>query len=259
MIALLLRLYPARWRERYGDEFAAVLESRPLGPFDVADVLLGALDAHLHVRGLGAASERRKGFTMSLRIGGYAAIVGAVLWIVGLAVASADEGDSARPWVVFLAGTVALLIALVGLSAFQARRYPRLVWAAFAVPAIGAVLSAFGLVATALELPGALLATLTPWEVWFLGFILLVAGSGLFGIACLRTGSVSRLGSAMLLVAGLAVLPMLLGVSGLVTWEPVVGVLFAVFLLAFVGGWIVLGIGAVRSDRRSFAPAGGLT
>ena len=73
MIALLLRLYPARWRARYGDEFAAVLEERPLGPFDVADILLGALDAHLHLRGLGAASEHGKGFAMSLRIGGYAA------------------------------------------------------------------------------------------------------------------------------------------------------------------------------------------
>ena len=65
MIALVLRLYPARWRARYGDEFAAVLEERPLGPFDVADVLLGALDAHLHLRGLGAASQHAKGFAMS--------------------------------------------------------------------------------------------------------------------------------------------------------------------------------------------------
>lgn len=76
MIALLLRLYPARWRVRYGDEFAAVLQERPLAPFDVADVLLGALDAHLHLRGLRAASDHRKGFAMSLRIGGYAAILG---------------------------------------------------------------------------------------------------------------------------------------------------------------------------------------
>jgi len=43
--SLLVRLYPARWRARYGDEFELVLGDRPLGPFDVADVLLGALDA----------------------------------------------------------------------------------------------------------------------------------------------------------------------------------------------------------------------
>ena len=53
MIGLLLRCYPSRWRARYGEEFAAILAERPLGPFDVADVLLGALDAQLHLRGLG--------------------------------------------------------------------------------------------------------------------------------------------------------------------------------------------------------------
>jgi hypothetical protein len=36
MIALLLRLYPARWRARYREESASVLEERLLGPFDVA-------------------------------------------------------------------------------------------------------------------------------------------------------------------------------------------------------------------------------
>ncbi len=67
---LLLRAYPARWRARYGDEFEALLAERPLGPFDIADILLGALDAQLKLRGLGAASEHRRGFSMSLRIGG---------------------------------------------------------------------------------------------------------------------------------------------------------------------------------------------
>ena len=260
MIALLLRCYPARWRARYGDEFAAVLEARPLAPFDVADVLLGALDAHLHLRGLGAASQHAKGFAMSLRIGGYAAITGGILWLVGLAATSADESDAlVWPWAVFIAGTIALLVALAGLSAFQARRYPRLIWAAFAVPAIGAVLSVLGLVATWLEVPGTLLVSLTPWEVWFLGLVLLVAGSGLYGIAGLRAGGVSRLGFGLLLVAGLAVVPLLLGTSGLVAWEPVVSVTFIVFLFAFVGGWIVLGIGAVRSDGQVLTPLGGMS
>ena len=194
---------------------------------------------------------------MSLRIGGYAAIGGGILWLVGFVVASADQSDAAWPWLVFLAGTVTLLIALAGLSAFQSRRYPRLVWAAFTVPAIGAVLSTLGIAATGLRLPGTLLASLTPWEVWFLGLILFVAGSGLFGLACLRTGTVSRLGAAMLLVAGLAVIPALIGAFGLVSWEPVIGVVFFVLLAAFVGGWIVLGIGALRVDRRTFTTAGG--
>jgi hypothetical protein len=260
MRALLLRLYPARWRDRYGDEFAAVLGERPLGPFDVADVLLGALDAHLHLRGLGAASQHAKGFAMSLRIGGYAAILGGVLWLLGLAATSADDTDTAIwPWAVFIAGTFAILVALAGLSAFLARRYPRLIWLAFAVPALGAVLSIIGLVATSLAMPGTLLASLTPWETWFLGLLLLMAGSGLFGIAGLRAGGVSPLGSGLLLVAGLAVIPMLVGMSGLVAWEPVISIMGLVLLLTFPGGWIVTGIGAVRADRLVVAPTGGVS
>lgn len=44
----LLRLYPARWRERYGEEFTAVLASQRASPGLVLDVLGGAVDAHLH-------------------------------------------------------------------------------------------------------------------------------------------------------------------------------------------------------------------
>jgi hypothetical protein len=73
MSRLLMRLYPASWRERYGAEFEGLLEERPLGPFDVADVLLAALDAHLYFhRPIGGADEG-KGFSMSIRVGGYAA------------------------------------------------------------------------------------------------------------------------------------------------------------------------------------------
>ncbi len=122
MTHLLLRVYPARWRARYGDEFETLLGERPLGPFDVADVLLGALDAHLHLRGLGAALEDRKGFPMTHRIGGYAAILGSLLWIVGLVASSLDGSDSAWPWLPLgLVGTALLLVAVIGLSAFQAR------------------------------------------------------------------------------------------------------------------------------------------
>jgi hypothetical protein len=44
----LLRLYPLSWRDRYGDEFAAVLETCPLRLTTIVDVLLGALDAHIN-------------------------------------------------------------------------------------------------------------------------------------------------------------------------------------------------------------------
>ena len=44
----LLRLYPARWRERYGEEFGAVLASQRATPGLVLDVFAGAIDAHLY-------------------------------------------------------------------------------------------------------------------------------------------------------------------------------------------------------------------
>jgi hypothetical protein len=43
----LLRLYPTRWRRRYGDEFSALLENQPLTLKVALDILIGALDAWL--------------------------------------------------------------------------------------------------------------------------------------------------------------------------------------------------------------------
>jgi len=39
---LLARLYPSRWRQRYGDEFDALLEDAPPKPRDAFDILWGA-------------------------------------------------------------------------------------------------------------------------------------------------------------------------------------------------------------------------
>lgn len=43
----LVRLYPRAWRERYGEEFAALLEESPPTLADAFDVLRGAFDAHV--------------------------------------------------------------------------------------------------------------------------------------------------------------------------------------------------------------------
>lgn len=44
----LLRLYPRAWRDRYGDEFEALLDQRSLRFRDGIDIVHGALDARLH-------------------------------------------------------------------------------------------------------------------------------------------------------------------------------------------------------------------
>lgn len=46
----LLRLYPRVWRERYGDEFIALLEQEGTRPRVVIDVLAGAFDAWVSPR-----------------------------------------------------------------------------------------------------------------------------------------------------------------------------------------------------------------
>jgi len=43
-----VRLYPRRWRERYGDELAAILEDLHPTRRPALDLLAGALDARLH-------------------------------------------------------------------------------------------------------------------------------------------------------------------------------------------------------------------
>ena len=262
IIALLLRLYPAAWRARYGDEFESLLQERVLGPFDVADVLLRAIDAQLHLRGLGAASQHQKGFAMSLRIGGYAAILAGILWFVILAANAINNGaESGIPWIgpVVLALVVANLVALIGLSAFQARRYPVLTWAAFAIPALGAVVSLLAVAAMAMNggSDQELIGGLNGWAIAMLGFAALVVGSGLFALATLRTRSLSRGASLLLMVGSFAVVIALAGVSGGILPEPLVPVLVVVMVLVFPAGWVAMGISALRVGRPSFAASGG--
>jgi hypothetical protein len=257
--ATLLRLYPARWRARYGDEFAALLEERPLGPFDVADILLGALDAHLHLRGLGAASQHAKGFAMSLRIGGYAAILGGILWFVGLVVASTlGEGGGAF-MLAFAAGSAALLVALAGLSSFQARRYPRLVWAAFVVPAVGAVASVVGVFGMVVAGDGRFIADWSGWAVWAFGTVALIVGSALFAIATWRAHTLSRIAAGVLAAASLVVIPVAFGIDivGTVLPAAVEPLVIVAGALAFAGGWVALGVSALRVDGFRPATVGG--
>jgi hypothetical protein len=65
----MLHLYPARWRERYGDEFSAVLarQHASLGLF--VDVFAGAIDAHLHPQiQLSDSNQIKGGDTMTLEM-----------------------------------------------------------------------------------------------------------------------------------------------------------------------------------------------
>ncbi len=250
MTSLLIRLYPARWRARYGDEFEAILDERPLGPFDVADILLGALDARLWLRGHGGDIEHERGFTMTLRIGGFAAILGAALVSLALFLGSGTLViiDDVVLSLLMLTGSLALLVALAGLSAFQARIHPRLSWAAFTLLAAGMVASTVAILGLALDADGF-------YAVLMLGFFTAVIGSVLFGIVTYRTAVLSTR-AALMLVAAPAIL--VVGFAVASTDYQQGGSLGVVALypgsICFVAGWFALGVQAIRLDRVSTSP-----
>ena len=246
MTSLLIRCYPARWRARYGDEFEAILEERPLGPFDVADILLGALDAQLRLRGHGVATQHARRFTMSLRIGGIAAIVGASLIVIGIALTAGNtEGSQNAGGIALLVALAALLVALTGMSAFQARSNPWLVWTAFAVTAVGSVLI---FIAGVSDLAGVGPTRLARWPSrhW----------SGRRGpwLGRVRDRDVPR--SRAIAQGGIVPRDRPGGRvdwrdrRGSESWE--VGMLLAtVGFLSFLAGWFTLGVAAFRLDRMS--------
>ena len=250
MIPFLIRLYPAPWRERYGDEFAAILEERPLGPFDVADIVLGALDARLRRRDRSALIDTRRRPSMSLRIGGLAAIIGPVIVLLvaltgGLTPdATKDAKDAAG--LGLLVGLGLLLVAVTGLSAFQARSEPRLIWGAFAVTAAGTI----AMLATgAADLRADSAQAWTP-ILLTVGGAAAAVGSALFGLATRRVSVLSRKGASSL-VAG----PILVAVglaAATLSWE--LGFVFVMAgLVTMLAGWVTLGVAALRLERPAAA------
>ena len=246
MRSLLIRCYPARWRARYGDEFEAILEKRPLGPFDVADILLGALDAQLRLSRRGTNTARARSLSVSLRIGGIAAIIGASLIVIVIALTGGhtEASDNATS-IALLIALAALLVALTGMSAFQARSNPWLVWTAFAVTAVGTVVI---FIAGVSDLAG---AGPRDWRDGLLpiGAVTAALGSAAFGLATYRGSVLSRKG-ALSLVIGPAV-----GLIGAIAvgqnlWE--LGMpLVVVGIISFLAGWFTLGVAAIRLDRTS--------
>lgn len=188
---------------------------------------------------------------MSLRLGGSAAILAGVLILVGFVATAIDGSDEAFPGAaLILAGTAALLPALVGLSSFQARRHPRLIWTAFAVPALGTAVSCFGIVAMGFFGDRPLVAGLSPWYIWIIGLIATVVGSAVFAVATYHTHALSRPAAGLLAGgSGLLLAVLVVGMSGMAATDALAQALMFAGLLAFSAGWIALGWTAIRLDR----------
>lgn len=193
---------------------------------------------------------------MLLRMGGFGAVIGGAAWFIGLAGASAGGEGSA--WLgVLVVGNLGLLLALVGLSAFQARRNPALAWAAFAVPAIGTGLALIGSAGLVLQPAGGpIVATWAAWDIWVVGLFGMLAGSILFAIATIRADVLSRRAAQALAGSSVAVTAAGLLSVGLVELPPIAPVIMVAGLAAFAGSWLWLGISALRRGPiRAAAPA----
>jgi len=142
----------------------------------------------------------------------------AILGLVG------DRDD--RGSIVMIAGSVALLVALAGLSAFQARAHPVMTWAAFALSAVGTTLVVHGIV-------------IDSWGEFSVGLLITFVGLLLFAIATYRTGALPRratillgVGSACSIVSFVLPLPLALAAWG-----------------TFALGLFALGVQTIRLDR----------
>lgn len=261
MTGLLLRLYPAAWRARYEDEFLALLEERPLSPFDAFDIALGALDARLRPRSLAIELAPRRNPPMNARVAGLAAMIGGALIIIALPTAMLQgnlPGDIAIiiQIVIFLGVEIALLVALIGLSAAQGRRRPVLTWSAVAVPILAVVVSLLGVVGMVVGGDEPLVAGVSSWYLWSFGVLGLIVGSVLFAAATAVVGVFSR-PAALTLLAGsvlvvVSALPIGFGLFGSPTWL----VAIAVGSVALFGtGWIWLGYAAIGRRAPASGPA----
>lgn len=180
----LLRLYPANWRDRYGDELLALLAERPPSVGDAVDIVRGAIDARLHPQlPVGRPVDRRF----------IAPLLGAVLlgaaWLIAVngPVRSDDYGtyrDGAAAMPFWL---VSMLLLAVGFL-FTRDRLPgadRVGRGAAVVAALGALTWSFG-----------------PWVIP--AALAMLGGTVVLALAGLRSGAWPRLTSVALVVVAAA-------------------------------------------------------
>jgi hypothetical protein len=164
-------------------------------------------------------------------------MVGAPIWTLGFLIASdvLFTGNTQAASILVVAGSLALLVALAALSAFQARVQPVISWAAFALPAIGTIGLVFGAAAT-------LLGRNEFEDAFYLGLLAFFIGSLLFAVATFFTAVFSRIGAVLL--GGATLLAIAAGGG-----EDSREILNIAALVSFTLGWVALGAQAVRLDR----------
>lgn len=249
LIHLLLWLYPPGWRLRYEDEYVALLEEIPCTPWNLADIVLGALDARLHPLGFASTTGRVGSMSAAVKrlraaeIAIFCAFAGFVVSFISLqrevdpsapfdAIGAAHPDVGAAYQIVQYGMYVALLavmvagfpVAFVAVRRAWGERRWGIVWL-FATPIIltGFYLTYTGvLFLTANRTNG----SLTPTRLNIILLLLWVLFSGLYGVVSAITISVGVARSTFdgrvlrfaLIPGAVAGLAMLVSVASSIYW-----------------------------------------
>jgi hypothetical protein len=126
---ILIRLYPARWRRRYEDEFTALLEGERWSVRLVFDLAAGAIEARFSPYPP-PTPHAQKDSLMSTQLDKVVtaaiiaiAVVIAIARFIALDASSDSVSDTVRPWFIQVAviGTVAV-VSIVGLRRWTRSR-----------------------------------------------------------------------------------------------------------------------------------------
>jgi hypothetical protein len=158
----LVRLYPRAWRDRYEDEFMALLAERPLSAGDIVDTLRGAVDAHLHPQ----ATNEPQPWTH--RLPGLLALGGGLTWTAAAVLLAVDATYGA--WGIY---PIAMVLMFSSLPGDYMMVHGRRIALGLGVVGLSALL--FNI----LQWPGALLAILVAY---------VVALGGMLTLAAIRAG-----------------------------------------------------------------------
>lgn len=128
---LLVRLHPRAWRNRYGAEFLALLESSPESLPTLADTLRSALREHLTpTQGVPMNTDsrsfsgliRRPGAFLPITMSGTALAIVLVHVALYGAVPQRDEGTAAHLWQILMAAQLPILLWFAAQSLRKAPR-----------------------------------------------------------------------------------------------------------------------------------------